>query len=69
MSEEKKYDNKDKVAVWKNADGSLFLAGNLFGNDFKMKLFVNDYKKDNERAPDWKGKIQSKETKQKEMDL
>ena len=60
MSEqEKKYDNSNSVAVWKNSDGSLSLAGNLFGQDFKMKLFVNEYKKDNERAPDFKGKLKT----------
>lgn len=72
MEEKKQYDNTNNVAAWRNEDGSLFLAGNLFGNDFKMKLFINEFKKDNARAPDFKGKLKVKEvpvTSQEEYDL
>lgn len=65
MNEEKKtYDNSNQLAAWANADGSIFVAGNMNGLDFKMKMFLNEKANETNKQPKWRGKLKS--DKQKE---
>lgn len=62
MSENKTYDNTNKLAVWSNHDGSLFIQGNINGLDFKMKAFRNEKKTPEDKQPNWKGSLKKDST-------
>jgi hypothetical protein len=59
---EVKYDNNNKLAVWSNHDGSLFIQGNINGLDFKMKAFRNEKKQPEDKQPNWKGQLKKDPT-------
>lgn len=52
-----KFDNTNRIAVWSNTDGSLFLQGNINGTDFKMKAFLNEKKRPEDKQPNWRGSL------------
>ena len=60
MSEPKKYDNSNKIAVWMNGDGTLSISGNLFGNDFKIKGFLNEKYTPENKQPKWRASLKDK---------
>lgn len=62
--EKPKYDNSNKISAWINEDGSLYVSGNLFGNDFKMKLFKNDKRAEGSKQPHYSGKLKPDQPKE-----